>query len=208
MAEKVSVKGVEYVRLFAGDDDNSKFLGFCQDVAAHEVEGGADFSGVNVWISSEVAAKPVAFRRVIHLFVDMARSKSVAEAVVLVDGLLWGLAPGNEKLKVEEVLGFRNVDELRESVLFCHRLAVELEYVISPKQQKRSRRGSSDADSADSGVEKSAVDTEKKSSSTGSEKSSEKVVEEKQPVKDSSVSSSTKSDEKAAVKSDEKAVVK
>lgn len=200
MAEKVSVKGVEYVRLFSGDADNSKFVKFCQDVAAHDVAGGADFTGVNVWISSEVAAKPVAFRRVIHLFVDMARSKSVAEAVVLVDGLLWGLAPGNESLKIEEVLGFRNVDELREVVLFCHRLAAQLEYVIPVKQQKRSRRGASDADSSDSGVEKSAVDTEKKSS--------EKVVEEKQPVKGSASSSSEKPVEKSAEKSDEKAAVK
>lgn len=204
MAEKVSVKGVEYVRLFSGDDDNSKFVKFCQDVADHDVAGGADFTGVNVWISSEVAAKPVAFRRVIHLFVDMARSKSIAEAVVLVDGLLWGLAPGNESLKIEEVLGFRNVDELREVVLFCHRLAVELEYVIPVKQQKRSRRGSSDADSADSGVEK-AVEKPADDSKKVDEKSSEKVVEEKQPVKSSS---SVKADEKSAEKSDEKAAVK
>lgn len=201
MAEKVSVKGVEYVRLFSGDADNSKFVKFCQDVAAHDVAGGADFTGVNVWISSEVAAKPVAFRRVIHLFVDMARSKSIAEAVVLVDGLLWGLAPGNESLKIEEVLGFRNVDELREVVLFCHRLAAQLEYVIPVKQQKRSRRGASDADSADSGVEK--PDAEKPADD--SKKSSEKVAEEQQPVKSSS---SVKSVEKSAEKSDEKAAVK
>lgn len=207
MAEKVSVKGVEYVRLFSGDDDNAKFVKFCQDVADHDVAGGADFTGVNVWISSEVAAKPVAFRRVIHLFVDMARSKSVAEAVVLVDGLLWGLAPANESLKVEEVLGFRNVDELREVVLFCHRLAVELEYVIPVKQQKRSRRGSSDADSADSGVEK--ADAVEKSADDSEKKSSEKVVEEKQPVKSSSsVKANEKPVEKSDEKSDEKAAVK
>lgn len=153
MAERTTVKGVEYVRLFSGDRNDEKFMGLCDDVANIDATAGINFSGLSPWTAAEIAAKPESFRRVIQLFMEVAYSKSVREALVLVDGLLWAVAPGNEKLRAVSVMEFNADDDLREAVLFCHRLAVELESIVSKSKPKRMTRGNTGADIADSGVE-------------------------------------------------------
>lgn len=189
MAERTTVKGVEYVRLFAGDRNDEKFMGLCDDVANIDATQGINFSGLSPWTAAEIAAKPESFRRVIQLFMEVAYSKSVREALVLVDGLLWAVAPGNEKLKAVSVMEFNADDDLREAVLFCHRLAVELESIVSKSKPKRMTRGNTGADIADSGVEEQIaekVDTldPKKSGSkpVSSEKSDSTVKQESKPA--------------------------
>lgn len=196
MAEKVRVDGVEFVRLFPKDDDDQKFVKFCEDVAAQDVAGGADFSGVGTWTAAEVAAKPDAFRRVIHLFVDTARSKSVDEANVLVDSLLWGFSKGREELNIPSVLGFSSDDSLRECVLFCHRLSEELRTTIPVKRSTRAKQSSSRADTADTGVDDVLVEDAKKSSEKSSSADSTKKPVNEKPAE--------KSDEKVVEKVSEK----
>jgi len=197
VAEKVRVDGVEFVRLFPKDDNDEQFVKFCEDVAAQDVAGGANFTGVGTWTVAEVAAKPAAFRRVIHLFVDTARSKSVDEANVLVDSLLWGFSKGREKLNIPSVLGFSSDDSLRECVLFCHRLSDELRGVIPPKRSSRAKQGSSRVDSADTGVDEKA-DAKKSSDNSNTKKPVDEKPEEKVVEKVSEKSDDVKDNSKSA----------